>query len=181
MNPTVTVIDEGVRTEYELIQAINEGVSIPTVKSLLDVQTALDEEMLVSSVDRNSHVAERAVEENVFAGQIILPGWFVNNDAELSDKYGEMHPGARLTIEGLVEDYSEPSWRVVASRDVELPGLIFEYEWTFLPKSVVTLIRLDGIGDMVTADRVSEAINRYRRNKTDEWADITWQEMLEAL
>ena len=180
MTPKIRVYDEGEVSVRDIAKTVaDREIGINTIRSLLDVQAYLDEGILEGAVDRQQGVVERSLEEDVFAGKVYVPGWFVNEDDELSEEYGSMHPGGTLEIEGLVEDYSEKAFRIVARKEPDIPGLVYEYEWTFLPKSVVTLVRLTDVGSLDTADQVSQVLASMRTRNLAEWSGKTYEEMLE--
>jgi len=182
MEPKVQVIDrdDDVTTveEYTVDEYHAEGGNLSTITSLLDVQAYIAEGTLASTVMRREDIVERAMEEDVFAAKIEIPGWFVNGDDELAETFGNVHPGATVTMKGLTEDYSEKAWRVIAVEDENAPGLSYDYEWTFLPKSVVKLFRLSGINGIEDADKMSNLVVEVRRRKEEEWSEMSWKQKL---
>lgn len=179
MKPSIQVIEDDEEQTAEIGNAIAEReVGINTVNGLITATGYHEEDRLLDAVKRNADVVERALEEDVFVGEIRIPGWFVNNDEELSEEHGHQHPGASLRIRGLVEDYSDKAWRIVAAERDELPGLIYEYEWTFVPKSQVAMIRLLGVDDVDTADQVSRVTSEIRRDPDADWTEMSWNQKL---
>lgn len=177
MDPKVRIYDEGDVQEL----GIGEFVKLHGygIRPLIEQEAYLAEDALTNAVSRREDVVERALEEDVFAAKVYVPGWFVNNDDELIEEHGKHHPGATLKLEGLVEDYSDAAFRVVATRMDELPELVYEYEWTFLPKSVVRLVRLVNVDSIETADRVNKVMSEIRRREDEAWDSMTWDEKLE--
>lgn len=182
VKPRFQIVDEGDKTTVEVGEWFSEHCgSHYLVNELLDQTAYLAEDMLVDAVDAQEGVVERALEEPVFVATVRIPGWFVNGDDELSEEHGSMHPGDHLEMTGLVEDYSDKAWRVIARKKDEQPGLIYDYEWTFLPKSVVTLFRLIDVNSIEEADSVSKVGRAVRRRQIEEWSDMSWEEKLEEI
>lgn len=182
MTPKIAIIDEGEEYRISPREFVENRIGHPsTVRSILDQSAYLAEGILEDSANRSTKVVERALEEDVFPARVHIPGWFVNNNDELSEEYGPMHDGGTLKIEGLVENYSSDAWRIVAITDPEIPGNEYEYEWTFVPKSQVTIVRWVDVTGLEDADKAGEELIDAKRNADAEWDEKSWDEKLETI
>lgn len=109
---------------------------------LLRTQHLVESEELPEEVQHNPDVAERALEEGAFYARISVPFWFKKDDDEVYDTFGDDD-----AIYAMVEDYSDGAWRIIASETSSMGDQWFNWEWTFVPKSLTTVTRATVSGE----------------------------------
>jgi hypothetical protein len=177
--PTIVVNDEGEQNEYSLDEYVNETRRWAGTSVMAQTEAALQRGDLPEKVRHNDHVVERAMEEDdVHYARLRVPYWFVQKDDEARELMGRDDQK-----DVLIEDYSEKAWRVIASETDSMAGdQWFNYEWVFLPKSVVTVTHMemeDHSRDAV--DEIVSDIHSSEEEFEDEWDDMDWEEKADAV
>lgn len=166
--------ENGETTTYTPAEYVEAGGSLAGVINMAIRQGILAEGLLAEDVVDNKRIVERATEEDVFVGRVDVPGWLVNDKDGLTRSTGSVHPGATITVDGLVEDYSEKAFRVVAREDDVHGDAVYHYAWAFLPKSQVTVTRVEGVEDREAGWAFQRAAQEARRAHRDaggeEWS-----------
>lgn len=157
----VRVNDEGQAEDYTLTEYTDAGGSMTTAITLLRDAALAAEGALADDVRHNAGVVERAMEEDCSVVRIAVPFWFRQKDDEVAETFG-----SEDSIYALVEDYSDKAWRIIASRTTSMGDRWYNYEWTFVPKSMSTVTSVVGFTDPEDA---REALHEARSIRQDQW------------
>lgn len=132
----VKIHSEGEVEELTPDEADDAKLKAPLVRKMARLD-AYTEDELAKAVKHNENVVRRAFEEDdVHVANFSVAYWLEKED----DEVGEMMEN-RSRVTGLVEDYSEDAWRVIATEVDAFGGdFWFSYEWTFMPKSASTVM-----------------------------------------
>lgn len=183
MNPYVEVTSEGQSEKYGAEEAAERRVGDATqARRLVRRNAALEAEEYASRLNDSERIAERARDEGAVVAKVEVPFWFRDKDEEVAETFN-----GQDRITALVEDYSEDAWRIIASeRDDISGGKVLGWEWTFLPKSVATVITVGGWSSPRESREFYEELAEARKQKMEERrreheeAD-GWEEKMEAL
>lgn len=183
MNAFVEVIDEGQSDKYGAEEAAERRVGDAVqAKRLVRKNAALEAGEYASGINQSEAIADRAREEDAFVAKIEVPFWFRDKDDEVAETFN-----GQDRITALVEDYSEKAWRIVASERHDVGGgMVLGWEWTFLPKSVATVVRVGGWSSPRESrefyDELGDAMRRKREERKQEMEDADgWEERMDAL
>lgn len=172
---TFVTYDEGDTRRYEIDEAASRNtIGAASIATIARVNAMIAQGELVDDVRHNEQVAERAVDEGCFYAKISIPGWFVLDDDDLADEYGDdvYSGGDTLERKVLIEDYSDGAWRIVAHRVDSLNGdLVFDWSWSFVPKSLATVRTVEGVESEQAALDVGEAAREAEQAAADSWFD----------
>lgn len=182
MNTNIRVTDEGESRDLEIPAYCDEGGSPATARRLIQYGMMVSEGQLAGYAEHNADVVERAQEEDCFYARISVPFWFRQDDDEVAETFD-----GDDRINALVEDYSDSAWRIIASEtNSGRAGVWFNYEWTFVPKSLATVTRAVG---WTSADDAKDAIDvareierQIREQDQEEWEraqEQGWEAMLD--
>lgn len=183
MTQEIVRVHEGEREQFTTEEYAEEGGSLTMASLLASGQAKIEEDTLADEVRHNDYVVERALEEDdVYFAEIRIPGWFVIDDDDLSEEFDVGHPGATLEVRGLIEDYSDGAWRIIAKETDSMAGdQWFNYAWCFVPKSVSTLTFVPVEGEEDAWEFKDEAHEVRKANRVEFDEDAGWEEKLEEI
>lgn len=179
----IRVTDDGETDSYEPTEYGAEASYTRAVRLIRNGIAYEQDELREQDNLHNEDVLARAKEEDdSFYGTIRVPFWFRDDDEEVRETFDG---DDRVT--GVVEDYSEKAWRIIAVEDNHgRAGVYWHYAWTFVPKSLGTVTRAVGWSGVEEARRaaadVREARQEAKEARDQEWEDADdWEERLEVL
>ena len=177
----VIIESEGERMEMSVEEYVEETRRDAGTAILARNQGFIAEGVLSEKVRHNEKVVNRAMEEEgVRFARIRVPFWFRQQDEEVAETFEQDDE-----IYALVEDYSEKAWRIIASENSAPGDIIFNYEWTFIPKSLATVTWVDvrNIGEAEKIGREAHEVSRRIREEEEEAFENAdgWEEKLEEV
>lgn len=182
MTGTIHNFDEGESESMSIEEYIEEGGSPNFASIMVREQDLLESGQLIDEVQHNSNIVKRAIDEGAFFGKIRVPFWFRQDDEEVNEAFD-----GEDSMQGLIEDYSEKAWRIIAKKQTGLSGdRWYTWSWTFVPKSLSQVLRAEapkGEKERLDIEEAIYEVRKAKREKEEEaWEKADgWEEKLEQI